>query len=282
MASLGSVRSSDIPGAITTKEMHMNPTRTTNRRLAALALSGAMLITAAVAAPALVAAQEDTSVAVNTATDDLGTYLVGPEGLTLYYFTRDVTPGVSACFGRCLEAWPPLLVGEGQELVAGEGVTGTLGSVPLGDGTMIATYRGRPLYYWWEDVAPGETLWRISQMYDVDINTIKKANRIRNVRDIEIGTRLYIPDATSRRDVVTLYPSRKWKYIIIHHSATADGRTHEWKGIDRYHTVEKGYDDIGYHFGLERVGDFQMLQLSGPWPSTGPMRADSSLERRPG
>ena len=136
----------------------MNPTRIATQRLAALALSGAMALTAAVAAPALVAAQEDTSIAVSTATDDLGTYLVGPEGLTLYYFTRDVTPGVSACFGRCLEAWPPLLVGEGQELVAGEGVTGTLGSVPLGDGTMIATYRGRPLYYWWEDVAPGETL----------------------------------------------------------------------------------------------------------------------------
>ena len=82
----------------------MNPTRPNTRRLAALVLSGTMALTAAVAAPALEAAQDDASVVVSTATDDLGTYLVGPDGLTLYYFTRDVTPGVSACFGRCLEA----------------------------------------------------------------------------------------------------------------------------------------------------------------------------------
>jgi predicted lipoprotein with Yx(FWY)xxD motif len=137
--------------------MKMQLTRTTTHRLAALALSGAMALTTAVAAPALVAAQEDASVVVSTATDDLGTYLVGPEGLTLYYFTKDVTPGQSVCFGGCLEAWPPLLVGEGQELGGDDGVTGTLGVIPRDDGTMQATYRGRPLYYWQGDTAPGET-----------------------------------------------------------------------------------------------------------------------------
>ena len=135
----------------------MEPTRPTTRRLAALVLTGAMALTAAVAAPALVAAQDDASVTVSTATDDLGTYLVGPEGLTLYYFTKDVTPGQSVCFGGCLEAWPPLLVGEGRELSGGDGVTGTLGAVARDDGTMHATYRGRPLYYWQGDTAAGET-----------------------------------------------------------------------------------------------------------------------------
>jgi len=125
----------------------MNPTRPTTQRLAALVLSGAMAVTAAVAAPALVAAQEDASLTVSTATDDLGSYLVGPEGLTLYYFTKDITPGQSVCFDGCLEAWPPLLVGEGQELAGDDGVTGTLGAVTRDDGTMHATYRGRPLYY---------------------------------------------------------------------------------------------------------------------------------------
>jgi predicted lipoprotein with Yx(FWY)xxD motif len=136
--------------------MLMTPTRTTNGRLAALALSGALALTAAVAAPATVGAQDD-AVAVSATTDDLGTYLVGPEGMTLYYFTKDVTPGQSTCFGSCLEAWPPLLVAEGQTLVASEEVTGTLGATPRDDGTMQATYRGRPLYYWQGDTAAGET-----------------------------------------------------------------------------------------------------------------------------
>ena len=132
----------------------MLSTRTGRHQLTAAALSAALALTAAVATPSMVAAQE---VVVSTATDDLGTYLVGPDGRTLYYFTRDVTPGQSVCFGGCLEAWPPLLAGEDATLVADEGVTGTLAAAPRDDGTMQATYRGRPLYYWQGDTAPGET-----------------------------------------------------------------------------------------------------------------------------
>jgi predicted lipoprotein with Yx(FWY)xxD motif len=128
-----------------------------SRRLSALMLAGAMALTAASMAPAATFAQDDSAINVGTATDDLGTYLVGPNGMTLYYFTRDITPGQSACFGRCLEAWPPLLVEDGQELVAGDGVTGTLGAIPSEDGPMHATYRGRPLYYWQGDTEPGQT-----------------------------------------------------------------------------------------------------------------------------
>jgi predicted lipoprotein with Yx(FWY)xxD motif len=137
--------------------MHLTDIRTRIARhhLSAAALAGALALTA-VAAPASVFAQDD-AVTVSTATDDLGTYLVGPEGMTLYYFTRDVAPGQSVCVGGCLDAWPPLLVGEGQALVAGDGVSGTLAAFPREDGTMQAAYRGRPLYYWVSDTEPGQT-----------------------------------------------------------------------------------------------------------------------------
>jgi predicted lipoprotein with Yx(FWY)xxD motif len=120
-------------------------------------MAAVMALAAAVVAPVAANAQEAEAIAVGTASDDLGTYLVDPEGMTLYYFTRDVTPGVSVCFGGCLDAWPPLLVAEDQELVAGAGVDGTLAASPRADGTSQATYRGRPLYYWQGDTAPGET-----------------------------------------------------------------------------------------------------------------------------
>ncbi len=128
------------------------------RRLSfgAIGMAGSLALAAAMAAP-VIASEHEGDVLVSTATDDLGTYLVDAGGMTLYYFTRDVTPGQSVCFGGCLEAWPPLLVGDGEELVPGEGVTGTLGAVPRDDGSMHVTYRGRPLYYWQGDTAAGET-----------------------------------------------------------------------------------------------------------------------------
>ena len=127
------------------------------RAASALALASMLALTVTVISPIVSVAQEGETVTVGSATGDLGTYLVGPEGNTLYYFTRDITPGVSVCSGGCLEAWPPLLLGEGQQLTAGDGVTGTLGAVPRDDGTMQVTYRGRPLYYFGSDEAAGDT-----------------------------------------------------------------------------------------------------------------------------
>lgn len=133
-------------------------------------LGAALALMAAMTVPASAMAHEG-EVHVETATDGLGTYLVDSEGMTLYYFTRDVTPGQSVCFGGCLEAWPPLLLGDGEALAAGEAVSGTLGAVPRDDGSMHVTYRGRPLYYWQGDTAPGETtgegvgnVWYVAQV----------------------------------------------------------------------------------------------------------------------
>lgn len=47
---------------------------------------------------------------------------------------------------------------------------------------------------------------------------------------------------------------------IIHHSASVDGKTQNWGQIRRYHTQNKGWLDIGYHYGIELVGyDYEVL-----------------------
>lgn len=49
--------------------------------------------------------------------------------------------------------------------------------------------------------------------------------------------------------------------IIIHHSASHDGKTLNWGQIRRYH-VSKGWRDIGYHYGIEIV-DYEYEILIG-------------------
>lgn len=87
--------------------------------------------------------------------EGLGAFLVDAEGKALYLFVKD-TPTRSACTGRCLRFWPPLLT-EGPPR-AGEGVDASkLGTLTRDDGTVQVTYNGYPLYYYADDVQPGDT-----------------------------------------------------------------------------------------------------------------------------
>jgi len=95
-------------------------------------------------------------------------------------------------------------------------------------------------------VAPGETLWRISKMYDVTIRDIMRANKLRT-EQLNKGERLVVPGAAPLVPVISLYASKKWKYIIIHHSATDEGSSLDF---DRYHQG-KGWQEIGYHFVID-------------------------------
>jgi N-acetylmuramoyl-L-alanine amidase len=48
--------------------------------------------------------------------------------------------------------------------------------------------------------------------------------------------------------------------IIIHHSLTKDQTVNDWKAIRRYHIETNGWNDIGYHYGIENVGGKIVIQ----------------------
>lgn len=41
--------------------------------------------------------------------------------------------------------------------------------------------------------------------------------------------------------------------VVIHHSLTKDGKQVDWDAIKKYHMETNGWDDIGYHAGVERI-----------------------------
>ena len=86
----------------------------------------------------------------------VGPHLVDGEGMSLYLFTNDER-NVSNCSGGCAEAWPPLLTLENT--LAGDGLDAErVSSIEREDGSSQATYNGKPLYYFANDVNAENTL----------------------------------------------------------------------------------------------------------------------------
>lgn len=109
----------------------------------AIALVGAVLMVSAAAAQMAPAKVGDTS---------KGKALVNDKGMTLYVFDKDKdVPGKSACNGPCAENWPVLLASDGDK------ASGDWSIVARDDGKKMWAYKGRPLYTWKSDKAPGDT-----------------------------------------------------------------------------------------------------------------------------
>jgi len=87
---------------------------------------------------------------------DLGKFLVGKDGMTLYSYPPDKI-NESVCYDQCAKAWPPLMVDSADQIKAGDGIPGKFGTTTRKDGKLQVTYNGIPLYYWFKDTKAGDT-----------------------------------------------------------------------------------------------------------------------------
>lgn len=53
----------------------------------------------------------------------------------------------------------------------------------------------------YHEVEKGQTLWRISKIYDVDIETIATMNNLQDATKIEVGQKLFIPKKKNESDI---------------------------------------------------------------------------------
>lgn len=77
--------------------------------------------------------------------------LVGPNGMTLYIFDKDMAgSGKSMCNGPCATNWPPLMA------TASDQASGDYSIVTRDDGTRQWAVKGKPVYFWSKDTKPGD------------------------------------------------------------------------------------------------------------------------------
>ena len=108
-------------------------------------------------------------------------------------------------------------------------------------------------------VGSGQTLYRISKTYGVDMKEIMRINNLTNPHHIGVGERLLIPGVRIPLPVepyrpTTLQPIEalvgkkqykvKWRYITLHHSATLEGNA---EVFDRNHRKRR-MGGLFYHF----------------------------------
>ena len=97
-------------------------------------------------------------------------------------------------------------------------------------------------------VAPGETVAMLSQMYDVPAGSIVSANHLKKSAALSSGRSLIIPQASAARSIIPLFPNKKWKYIIVHHSATQEGDS---LAFNQYHLKRGFVGGVGYDFVID-------------------------------
>lgn len=85
--------------------------------------------------------------------EGVGSYLVDPNGMTLYQFKND-SKNTSVCTGECAAMWPAFY---SRNIIVPHGLKASdFGAITRDDGKQQTTYKGLPLYRFSGDAKPGD------------------------------------------------------------------------------------------------------------------------------
>jgi predicted lipoprotein with Yx(FWY)xxD motif len=108
-------------------------------------LAAAVMVAALAASGAAVAQMAP----AKTGDSAKGKVLTDAKGMTLYTFDKDAG-GKSACNGPCAGNWPPLMASADAKPASSYTI------IVRDDGAKQWAYKGKPLYTWKNDKAPGD------------------------------------------------------------------------------------------------------------------------------
>lgn len=103
----------------------------------------------------------------------------------------------------------------------------------------------RDIYH---EIGPSETLWRISSIYGVDMATIMRANNLTSKTELKKGMKLLIPQTRGPRANIPLFPTTRWKSIVIHHSRTGEGNAYT---LDKQQLERGDENGLAEHFVID-------------------------------
>jgi LysM repeat protein len=140
-------------------------------------------------------------------------------------------------------------------------------------------------------VTPGQTVWRIAHIYNIDVNELMRLNGITDPRQVVVGQRLLIQSAPCplfpgpisplvTSDVEAIVGpknySERWKTITIHHSGTLEGNA---EAFDRNHR-QRGMGGLFYHFVIGNgagSGDGQ-IEVGWRWKKQVPANRPNDIQ----
>lgn len=94
---------------------------------------------------------------LKTTNSTAGQIVVDKNGMSVYFFTKDVKDsGKSACTDACAAAWPAVTTNSGSPVI--EGISGKVGTINAANGSKQITINGMPVYYYAKDKKAGDVL----------------------------------------------------------------------------------------------------------------------------
>jgi LysM repeat protein len=141
-------------------------------------------------------------------------------------------------------------------------------------------------------VKRNDTLTDLARRNGMTVGELAGNNGLKKTDKLRIGQKLVIPDlATATEDPDSRLPKglkkirvepAKWKYIVIHHSASPSASV---KGMDHYHRVERHMENgLAYHFVIGNGHSMKdgEIAIGGRWTAQldGGHLASEALNRK--